>query len=162
MRRSIGLPSVVALFSSSVLQLVEALDEEQVGDLLDDLERIGDPARPEVVPDAVDLVAQFACQHPLPRGPNAGAGSIPPPLAGEGGRAKRDGWGLAQRLAGRVDYPIESTSGGRWPHNLTFCGVFDCTRVERFTRPPTRPPLAAALPASGGGDGPFAQATNAR
>ena len=46
-----------------LLHLVEALDEDQVGDLLDHLERIGEPARPEVVPDAVDLVAQFTRQH---------------------------------------------------------------------------------------------------
>ena len=46
-----------------LLHLVKALDEDQVGDLLDHLQRIGEPARPEVVPDAVDLVAQFACQH---------------------------------------------------------------------------------------------------
>ena len=52
-----------------LLHLVEALDEDQVGDLLDHLQRIGQPARPEVVPDAVDLVAQFTRQHPplLPR-----------------------------------------------------------------------------------------------
>jgi hypothetical protein len=46
-----------------LLHLIEALDEDQVGDLLDHLQRVGEPARPEVVPDAVDLVAQFACQH---------------------------------------------------------------------------------------------------
>ena len=32
------------------LQFVEPLDEQQVGDLFDDRERIGDATRPEVVP----------------------------------------------------------------------------------------------------------------
>jgi hypothetical protein len=50
-----------------LLHLVEALDEDQVGDLLDDLERIGQASRPEVVPDAVDLVAQFSRQHQSPQ-----------------------------------------------------------------------------------------------
>jgi hypothetical protein len=40
-----------------LLHLVEALDEDQVGDLLDHLQRVGEPARPEVVPDAIDLIA---------------------------------------------------------------------------------------------------------
>jgi hypothetical protein len=42
------------------LQVVEPAQKEQVGDLLDDFERIGDPAGPEGVPDAVDLAAQLA------------------------------------------------------------------------------------------------------
>jgi uncharacterized protein (DUF1330 family) len=45
------------------LRIVETLDEDEAGDLLDHLERIGEPARPEVVPDAIDLVAQFSRQH---------------------------------------------------------------------------------------------------
>jgi hypothetical protein len=46
-----------------VAHLVEALVENQVGDLLDDLEGIGEAARPEIVPDAIDLAAQFTCKH---------------------------------------------------------------------------------------------------
>jgi hypothetical protein len=45
------------------LQFVQALEEEQVGDLLNDFERIGNPARPESVPDAVDLIANFTSEH---------------------------------------------------------------------------------------------------
>ena len=45
------------------VQVVEPLDEEQVGDLLDDLERIGDAARPEGIPEGVDLTADFAGEH---------------------------------------------------------------------------------------------------
>ena len=40
--------------------LVEAAHEQQVGDLLDHLERIGDAARPEGIPHIVDLGSQFA------------------------------------------------------------------------------------------------------
>ncbi len=39
------------------LLVVQALEEEQVGDLLDDLDGIGDAAGPKAVPDAVDLIA---------------------------------------------------------------------------------------------------------
>ena len=42
------------------LELVEALDEEQVGELFDDGERVGDTAGPHGVPDAVDLGFDFA------------------------------------------------------------------------------------------------------
>ena len=45
------------------LQVVEAAKEEQVGDLLDDLKRIGDAAGPEGVPDAIDLASDLAGQH---------------------------------------------------------------------------------------------------
>jgi putative transposase len=37
------------------VQVVEALDEEQVGDLLDHRERVGHPARPEGIPDLQDV-----------------------------------------------------------------------------------------------------------
>ena len=36
------------------LKVIEAPYEQQVGDLLDHLERVGDPARPEGVPDTVE------------------------------------------------------------------------------------------------------------
>jgi hypothetical protein len=37
------------------MRLIEPPDEQQVGDLLDYLERIGDAARPKSVPDPIDL-----------------------------------------------------------------------------------------------------------
>jgi hypothetical protein len=45
------------------IQLVESLDEQQVGELLDDRERVGDAARPHRVPDAVDFGFEFAGDH---------------------------------------------------------------------------------------------------
>jgi len=45
------------------LQVVQALDEQQVGDLLDDLERVGDATGPEGVPDAVDLALEVTGDH---------------------------------------------------------------------------------------------------
>ena len=62
-RRSIGFFSAVGLVLLQRVQVVEALDEQQVGDLLDDLERVGDAAGPEGVPDAIDLTADFAGEH---------------------------------------------------------------------------------------------------
>ena len=49
------------LFES--LQLIEPLDEKQISDLLDHFERIGYSSRPERIPDLVNLVANFICQH---------------------------------------------------------------------------------------------------
>src|SRR5208337_3812317 len=45
------------------LQFVEAFKEEQVGDLLDDFERIGDPPRSEGIPDTIYLIANFTSEH---------------------------------------------------------------------------------------------------
>lgn len=48
------------------MKIVEALDEEQVGDLLDHPEGIGHPARPEGIPDLVDLGADWPSEHVVP------------------------------------------------------------------------------------------------
>src|SRR5699024_12242646 len=45
------------------LQIVEPADEQQVGDLLDHLDRIADAAGPEGVPDAVDPALQLTSDH---------------------------------------------------------------------------------------------------
>lgn len=45
------------------LDFVEALQEEQVGDLFDDFDRVGNAAGPEGIPDAVDLIADIAGEH---------------------------------------------------------------------------------------------------
>ena len=45
------------------VQLVQTLDEEQVGQLLDDRERIRDAAGPHGVPDSVDLGLQLTGDH---------------------------------------------------------------------------------------------------
>ena len=45
------------------LQLVQAAEEEEVGDLLNDLEGVGDPARPEGIPHLVDLALQRSRHH---------------------------------------------------------------------------------------------------
>lgn len=47
------------MFSSRVLKIVEAVEEEQVGDLFDNFERVGNAAKPERVPDAVYLPPDF-------------------------------------------------------------------------------------------------------
>ena len=45
------------------VQVVQAAQEEQVGDLLDHLQRVGDAAGPEGVPDLVDLALDVAGDH---------------------------------------------------------------------------------------------------
>ena len=64
MRRSIGLPEAGGLALFEFLNLVQALEEEQIGDLFDDFDRVGDAAGPEGVPDAVNLIANVAGYHP--------------------------------------------------------------------------------------------------
>lgn len=58
-----GFLEAVGLVFLEGVELVQALDEKQVGELLDDGERIGDAAGPEGVPDAVDFGFDFACDH---------------------------------------------------------------------------------------------------
>ena len=54
-------PRGLALFEG--VRVVQPAHEQEVGDLLDHLQRIGDATRPEGVPDVVDLGVKFACQH---------------------------------------------------------------------------------------------------
>ena len=45
------------------LKLVKALDEQEVGDLLDDPHRVGHAVRPEGVPHPIDLRLELVCCH---------------------------------------------------------------------------------------------------
>ena len=45
------------------LQFVEAAQKKQVGDLLDDFERIGNASRPKGIPDCIDLTTNFPGEH---------------------------------------------------------------------------------------------------
>lgn len=45
------------------VEVVEPFQEQEIGDLLNHLQRVGNPAGPEAIPDPVDLVAEFASQH---------------------------------------------------------------------------------------------------
>jgi len=45
------------------VQVVETLEEQQAGDLLDDFERVGDAAGPEGVPEGVNFTVNFAGKH---------------------------------------------------------------------------------------------------
>jgi len=47
------------------VQIVQSADEEQVGDLLDDFDGIGDAAGPEGIPDLIDLILDGAGDHGL-------------------------------------------------------------------------------------------------
>ena len=61
------LAEAVGLVLLECMRLVQAADEEEIGDLLDHLERVGDATRPEGVPDVVDLGAKFTRQHAIPQ-----------------------------------------------------------------------------------------------
>ena len=50
-----GLDEAIGLVFGEGLQVVEAAEEEQVSDLLNDFEGVGDTTGPEGVPDGVDL-----------------------------------------------------------------------------------------------------------
>jgi hypothetical protein len=54
-------PGGLALFKR--VKIIEAFQEKQVGDLLDHLQWVRDPASPEAIPDGVDLVADIASKH---------------------------------------------------------------------------------------------------
>ncbi len=45
------------------MRVIQPPDEQQVGDLFNHLQRIGNAARPEGIPDSVDLAAKFASEH---------------------------------------------------------------------------------------------------
>ena len=49
------------------LKVIQAPDEEEIGDLFDHLQRVGDAAGPEGVPDLVYLRSYGACEHGLGR-----------------------------------------------------------------------------------------------
>ena len=41
------------------MRLIKPAHEQEIGDLFDNFERIGDPAGPEGIPDIIDLGAEF-------------------------------------------------------------------------------------------------------
>jgi hypothetical protein len=47
------------------MEIVEAPQEQEIGDLLDYLERVGNAPGPEGIPDAVDLIPDLAGEHGL-------------------------------------------------------------------------------------------------
>jgi len=60
-----GFSEAVRLQLFHRLKFIETPEEQQVGDLLDHLKRVGDPPAPEGIPDGVNLVANVACEHGL-------------------------------------------------------------------------------------------------
>jgi hypothetical protein len=43
------------------VELIETLDKQKLSDLLDHRERVRDAARPEIIPNTINLRAYFAC-----------------------------------------------------------------------------------------------------
>ena len=57
--QGLRLAGAARLLLSEGVQIVEPADEQQIGDLLDNLERIGDTSRPEGIPNSIDLALQL-------------------------------------------------------------------------------------------------------
>jgi hypothetical protein len=58
-----GLSQAHGLVFFQGVQVVQTAQEQQVGDLLHHLQRVGDAAGPERIPDGVNLAAKFAGEH---------------------------------------------------------------------------------------------------
>lgn len=76
------------------VQIVEPALEQQVGDLLDHLDGVGNAAGPESVPDGIDLAAEFACEH-------GGCGGVPVRVSRRQPRSGKSmsGWNTPEALA---------------------------------------------------------------
>jgi hypothetical protein len=96
-----GLAGAGGLALLEGLQLIEPLDEQQIGELLDDRQRVGDPAGPHGVPDLVDSAFEFACDHEV----FSSGGCI---VIAQSMMALRRGGGLFPR----VFNPIQSDQAG--------------------------------------------------
>ena len=81
--RGAGAAQAAQLALRPLLLLVQLAQEQQVGDLLDHLERIRDASGSEGVPDAVHAVLQFSRDHPN-ESKCASDHRAPPPLRGTG------------------------------------------------------------------------------
>ena len=47
------------------MQVIQSAQEQKVGDLFDHLDRVGNAAGPEGIPECVDFAAEFASEHVL-------------------------------------------------------------------------------------------------
>ena len=45
------------------MEITQPFQEKEIGNLLDDFERVGDAARPESIPERVDFAADFTGKH---------------------------------------------------------------------------------------------------
>ena len=52
-----------AFFGFEVVRVVKVVDKHQIGDLLDNVEGVGQTACPEYFPYAVDFTFEFSCNH---------------------------------------------------------------------------------------------------
>lgn len=58
-----GLAEAIGFALFELLLFVETADEQEVGDLLDHFERVGDATGPESIPNLIDLITDFAGKH---------------------------------------------------------------------------------------------------
>ena len=51
------------LLGAEIVRVVQIVDEHEIGHLLDHVQRVRETTGPEDLPEAVDFVFQFACNH---------------------------------------------------------------------------------------------------
>lgn len=98
-------------------QLIQPPNKQQVGELLQHLQRVGDAAAPEGIPDPIDLVAQLAGEHRGRRGAggDGGAGRGRGGAVAAAAAAGAGGWGPS---AWRWIYPRRLQPSARALHTL--------------------------------------------
>lgn len=82
------LPQPVRLVLLQCVQVIEATQKQEVGDLLHDLERVRDPAGPKGVPDSIDLILDIASNHWFGEPPSSDLSTMPRLAAVEGLRVR--------------------------------------------------------------------------
>lgn len=53
----------IRLFGPEVIGIIQIVDKHQIGDLLDDAQRVHKTTRRKGIPKTVDFVFQFPCNH---------------------------------------------------------------------------------------------------
>jgi hypothetical protein len=62
MRLSMGMPKGLRLLFFKRMQVIQPLNKQQVGDLFNHRKRVANAARPEGIPNLINLIPEF---HPL-------------------------------------------------------------------------------------------------
>src|SRR5579863_3834674 len=63
-----GLLFYIGLQFLGGFEFVQALEEEEIGNLLNDFQRVGNPTRPKSIPYLINLTADLTSKHRFSRG----------------------------------------------------------------------------------------------
>ena len=56
-------PQHGSFLGPEIVAVIQIMDEHQIGDLLNNIQRVHQSARRKNIPEAVDFVFQFTCNH---------------------------------------------------------------------------------------------------